>query len=255
MSIYGFVPARMAASRFPGKPLYKICDRPMVEHVFCRASLYEKWDGLFLTTCDQEIRDYGKEIGCPVIMTRADHTRCLDRVAEAVTKCGKEIFDNDIILCVQGDEPLLYPDMIDATITPMEDNPEIPGTILAMEIVDREQFENPDIVKLIFNDRNEILYTSRAPIPYCKLQFSKEHGARRIFGIFGFRWWFLREFLGMPEGRLERLESCDSNRFLDSSNRQYIAPSPFRPSYSVDSPEDISRVEDSMKTDELWGRY
>jgi 3-deoxy-manno-octulosonate cytidylyltransferase (CMP-KDO synthetase) len=255
MSIYGFVPARMAASRFPGKPLHKICDRPMIEHVFCRASFYDKWDGLFLTTCDEEIEAFGKKKDYPVIMTRSDHTRCLDRVAEAVTKCGKEVLDNDIIMCVQGDEPMLHPDMIDATIKPMEANSGIPGTILAMEIVNREQFENPDIVKLIFNDRNEILYTSRMPIPYCNGQFSREHGARRIFGIFGFRWWFLRDFVEMSEGRLERLESCDSNRFLDSPNRQYISPYPFRPSYSVDSPEDIKRVEENLIKDELWGKY
>lgn len=255
MKIYGFIPARMAASRFPGKPLAKICGRAMIEHVIARARLYENWAGLFLTTCDVEIEEYGREAGFPVIMTRPDHTRCLDRVAEAAGKCEERIEEEDIVVCVQGDEPMLHPGMIEAVIKSMAEDPEIPGTILAMEIVDAEQFENPDIVKIISNEHNEVLYTSRAPIPYCQSGFGKELGALRVGGIFGFRYWYLQDFVKMPEGRLERLESCDSNRILDSKNRQYIAPYPYKPYYSVDSPEDIARVEEHMVKDEYWGKY
>lgn len=255
MSIYGFVPARMAASRFPGKPLFKICDRPMVEHVFSRAKLYDGWDGLFLATCDAEIETFGNKMGWPVIMTSDHHTRCLDRVAEAVTRCGREISDDDIVVCVQGDEPLLSPDMIEATIEPMVRDTKIPGTILCMKIMDKAHYANSDIVKLIFNEHKEVLYTSRAPIPYCKGEFKPEIGAWRVGGMFGFRWWYLREFLGMPEGRLEKLESCDSNRLLDSPNRQYAALASFRPYFSVDSPDDIVQVEKAMIKDDFWGSY
>lgn len=253
--IVGFVPARMAASRFPGKPLHPILERPMIEHVFRRAERFKGWDGLYLATCDDPIADFGAKRGWPVIMTSSKHTRCLDRIAEAARKCGQRLSPTDIVVCVQGDEPMLHPDMISAAIKPLKKDRRVQGTILAMEIAERDQFENTDTVKIVYNKSNDVLYTSRAPVPYCKGAFSLAHGARRIYGIFAFRWRALQAFTGMPEGRLERLESCDSNRLLDGDIRQKIAPYPFRKSFSVDSPEDIARVESHMKTDPLWGTY
>lgn len=253
--VLGFVPARMAASRFPGKPLHPILGRPMIEHVFRRAKLFKGWDGLSLATCDEPIADFGRANDWPVIMTSSKHTRCLDRIAEAARKCGRLLAATDIVVCVQGDEPMLHPDMIAAAIRPLKKDREVHGTILAMEIAEREQFENPDTVKIVYNKGGEVLYTSRAPVPHCKGKFSVAHGARRIYGIFAFRWRALQAFTGMKEGRLERLESCDSNRLLDGGIRQTIAPYPFRKSFSVDSPADIAQVEAHMKADPLWEKY
>ncbi|MBF0504264.1 MAG: 3-deoxy-manno-octulosonate cytidylyltransferase [Candidatus Omnitrophica bacterium] len=254
MKIIGVVPARMAASRFPGKPLYPICGKPMVEHVFCRAAMFPKWDGLYLATCDQEIFDFGKSKGWPTIMTSDRHTRALDRVAEAAQKCGHDLDDQDIVVCVQGDEPMLHPDMITAVVRPLEENKQVHGTVLSIAIADEEQFKNPDIVKIIHNIKGDVLYTSRLPIPYCK-KFSLELGARRIGGIFGFRWHFLKTFTGLPESPLELKESCDSNRFLDHGYHQRIAPYPCKAVYSIDSPADVRQVEQHMKNDPLWGSY
>lgn len=245
----------MAASRFPGKPLYSILGKPMIEHCFERAKLYPKWDGLFLATCDKEIEAAGKQRDYPVVMTKDTHTRALDRVAEAAMNCGIPVSDDDVIVCVQGDEPMLHPDMIAAVVKPLQDDPKVPGTILAMEIVDEAIWRNPDTVKLIHNAAGEVLYTSRAPVPYCKGAFSKELGARRIYGIFSFRWKYLKAFTEHAETRLERLEACDSNRILDMGFRQVIAPYPHQQSFSVDSPSDIALVEEHMKKDPLWGKY
>lgn len=253
--IIGIVPARMAASRFPGKPLYPILGRPMVEHVFERAKMFGKWDGLFLATCDREIKDFAESKKYPALMTAATHTRCLDRVAEAAEKCGTDLDPHDIVVCVQGDEPMLHPDMIAASIDPLLKDHQAPCTVLAMEISDKKQFLNPDTVKIVHNERNEVLYTSRAPVPYCKGEFSVAHGARRIYGIFAFRWKYLKKFTTMAETALERVESCDSNRILDADFRQRIAPYPFRESFSVDSPDDIHLVESSIKADSLFGKY
>ena len=99
-----------------------------------------------------------------------------------------------------------------------------------------------------------ILYTSRSPIPYAK-EFSSDLGAMRVGGIFGFRWSMLKWFTEQPESPLEIRESCDSNRILDNGRRQKIATIPYRPYFSVDSPEDTSRVEIALKNDELWGNY
>jgi len=253
--IIGVVPVRMAASRFPGKPLHPILGRPMVEHVHARARLWDRWDDLVVATCDDEIRTVCEGLGHRVVMTGTHHTRALDRVAEAATLLGSPVADDDVVVCVQGDEPMLEPGMIDEVVRPILERPEVHATVLAMEIVDEELWRNPNIVKLVANEDGEVLYTSRAPIPWGKDGFSPSLGALRIHGIFAFRWHALRAFTGFRETRLERLESCDSNRILDMPYRQYVASYPNRHSFSVDSPEDVVLVERYMPSDPLWGRY
>lgn len=255
MKLVGFVPARMAASRFPGKPLFPICGRPMVEHVFERAKMFDGWDGLYLATCDEEIRAFGETKGYPVIMTADTHTRALDRVAEAAANCGQDLADEDIVVCVQGDEPMMRPDMIDALVKPFDAEPSLKATVLAMDIVDEEVFNNPDIVKIVHDLKGDVLYTSRSPVPYCKGAFSQDHGAKRIYGIFAFRWSFLRWFTDLPESPLELMEACDSNRICDHGGGQRVAPYPYIPSFSVDSKEDRDKVEAHMEADPLWGSY
>lgn len=254
MKIYGVVPARMASSRFPGKPLKLICNRPMIEHVFMRARLFSNWDGLFLATCDQEIVDFANSKNFSVVMTANTHERCLDRVAEAIQKKVPDIASDDLVVCVQGDEPMLHPDMINAVIKPLQADSTIPCAVLAMSIIDEQQFLNPDTVKIIHDLQGNVLYTSRSPVPYCK-RFSTEIDAKRIYGIFAFRWHFLQTFNQLHASPLEIKESCDSNRIMDHGYRQRIAPYPYRPQFSVDSPSDISLVEKHMPQDILWGQY
>lgn len=254
MTLVGIVPARMASSRFPGKPLARICGRPMVEHVFRRAAMFPRWDGLFLATCDEEIAAFGRTQGWPTVMTAATHTRALDRVAEAAAKCDRTLGEQDVVVCVQADEPMLQPDMIETVIRPLDRDPEVLCTVLAMEIVDDEQFRNPDTVKIIHDMQENVLYTSRAPVPHCTTS-PADVGAKRIYGLFGFRWHFLKTFTSLPESPLERWESCDSNRIMDHGFRQRAAPYPHRPSFSVDSPADLDLVETHMRADALWGTY
>ncbi len=253
MKTIGIVPARMAASRFPGKPLHDIAGRPLLEHCYLRARLYNHWDGLFIATCDEEIRVFAEDKDYPVIMTANTHTRALDRVAEAAEKIGN-VAEDDIVVCVQGDEPLLGPDMIEAVIKPFDDDPDVEGTLLSVPVPDKETFLNPDMVKLVHDLKGDVLFTSRAPIPYAK-EFSPDIGAKRVGGIFGFRWHFLKWFTGLPESPLEIAEACDSNRIYDNGRSQRIAPALDRHYISVDSPEDVSRVEAVIEDDDLWGRY
>jgi len=255
MKIIGVIPARMAASRFPGKPLYPIHGRPMVEHVYHRASMFDKWHRLVLATCDQEIESFAKSKQIPVVMTGTHHTRALDRVAEAAEKLGDDLAKDDIVVCVQGDEPMMRPDMMDAVVKPLLDDPRKACSVLAMHIVQDEVWRNPDTVKIIHNDSGEVLYTSRAPVPYSKMPLTPEHLARRIYGILAFRWQYLQAFTRHPETRLEKLEACDSNRILDMPFVQHIAPYPYLASFSVDSPDDIKLVEAHMNKDEFWAKY
>ncbi len=255
MKTLGIIPARMAASRFPGKPLYSIHGRAMVEHVYLRANMYKGWDQLVLATCDKEIEQFSQSKSIPVVMTGSHHTRALDRVAEAAQKMDAALADDDIVVCVQGDEPMMRPDMIDTVVAPLHANPATPCTVLAMHIVEESIWLNPDTVKIIHNDAGEVLYTSRSPVPYCKGKFSPELNARRIYGIFAFRWKYLKAFTEHPETRLEKVEACDSNRILDMPFSQFIAPYPHLKSFSVDSPGDIALVEQHMTADEYWSRY
>ena len=124
-----------------------------------------------------------------------------------------------------------------------------------MHITEESIWRSTDAVKIIHNGLGEVLYTSRAPIPYCKGEFTPDLAARRIYGIFAFRRQYLRAFTDHPENRLERLESCDSNRILDMKFRQFIAPFPYLKSYSVDSLDDVALVESNMRNDPYWGKY
>jgi len=218
-----------------------------------RARLYDRWDGLFVCTCDEEIRAFAASKGWPVMMTAATHTRALDRVAEAAETCGTAVAEDDIVVCVQGDEPLLGPDVIAAVVKPFDDA-SVEGTLLAVPIVDEETFLNTDIVKLVHDLKGDVLFTSRRPIPYAEA-FPPVAGAKRVGGIFGFRWHFLKWFTSLPESPLEIAEACDSNRIYDNGRTQRIAPAPARPYVSVDSPEDIGRVEAVIRADPLWGKY
>lgn len=252
--IFGFVPARMAASRFPGKPLHNILGRPMLEHCFERAKLYLDWDYLALATCDEEIRLFGDSKNYEVIMTSKSHTRALDRVAEAVEGCGRPIKDQDIIVCIQGDEPLLGPDIISLVVEPLIKDNSINGTILAAPILEEESFLNPDTVKLVHNNNYDVLYTSRSPIPYSKT-YSRDLGALRVGGIFGFKWSFLQWFTNQSESPLEFKESCDSNRIYDNGFTQRAVIMSDRPYFSVDSPRDIEVVENAMLSDRFKDSY
>ena len=123
-----------------------------------------------------------------------------------------------------------------------------------MPIIDEAQFRDPNTLKIIHDLNGDILYTSRSPIPYCKT-FSPELGARRIYGIFGFRWHYLKKFTRLPESPLELNEMCDSNRFYDHGLTQRIAPYPYIDSFSVDVIEDARKVEVYMKKDPLFEKY
>ncbi len=256
LKVFGFIPARMAASRFPGKPLHPICGRPMLEHCFERARLCEGLDELIIATCDDEIYHYSKSRNYPVIMTSMEHKRALDRVAEAVKIKGNTVSKADIVVCIQADEPLLGPDVINAVVQPFKVDETVTGTVLAVPIFEENEMLNPDSVKLVHDIKGDLLYTSRAPIPYYKPgTFSSELGAKRVGGIFGFRMDFLQWFTSLAESPLELAESCDSNRIYDNGRRQRMALAPIRPYYSVDSPEDVDRVESVMEQDPLWGKY
>ena len=250
--IIGIIPARMAAIRFPGKPLKKICGIEMLSHVYFRANLFKNWSSLVIALCDKEIEEFCIKKNYPYSHTSNKHVRCLDRVYEASKKI-KNIKPNDIVVCVQGDEPMLKPNMISNVIKPLiKDKRDC--AVLAMDIIHEEQYLSPNIVKIIHDLQGRVLYTSRSPVPYTK-KFSKKTEAKRIYGIFAFTYKFLKKFSHTKASPLEVVEACDSNRICDNYSNQYIAKYKFFPSFSVDTHKDLKKVEKAIKKDRLFRRF
>jgi 3-deoxy-manno-octulosonate cytidylyltransferase (CMP-KDO synthetase) len=248
MKIIGVIPARMGSLRFPGKPLAKICGIPMIEHVYRRSAMSQTLEELYVATCDREIFDTVTEFGGKAIMTDCCHERCTDRIAEAVRN-----IDADIIVNIQGDEPLVYPEMIDSAVLPMIKDPSIVCTNLMAPIHNNEDFEDPNEVKVVVDNVDNALYFSREPIPSKKkgaLNFSKY----KQVCIIPFRRDFLFSYTALAPTPLEIIESVDMLRVLEHGYKVRMIRTE-KETYSVDSQEDLTFVERIMKNDPLFRNY
>src|SRR5215510_4479513 len=154
------IPARMGSSRFPGKPLAPLLGRPMIEHVLRRTEMCTRLSEVYVATCDEEIKNVVEALGGRVIMTSPTHERATDRVAEAA-----ELIKADIVVMIQGDEPMITPAMIDAAVTPMLSDRSVECVNLVRRITNRHDYLDPNTIKVVMNVNHDALYFSRAPIP------------------------------------------------------------------------------------------
>ena len=250
MNIVAIIPARMGSSRYPGKPLAKIHGVPMVGHVALRTAMSKTLSGTYIATCDQEIMDYAASINIPGIMTADTHTRCTDRTAEALLKIeamtGKRV---DIVVMVQGDEPMLTPDMIDAALKPMLNDPSVNVVNLMADIKTLAAFEDPNEVKVVVDKDNNALYFSREPVPSRKKGVT-DVPMRKQVCIIPFRRDYLLHFNALPEMPLEIIESVDMMRILEQGDKVRMVPVDIE-TCSVDTPEDLVHVEALMQGDKL----
>jgi len=246
--IVAVIPARMASSRLPGKPLAKITGLPMIEHVRRRVILCRSIDRVIVATCDQEIYDSIKSYGGEVVMTSDLHERCTDRVAEAV-----ESHDADIVVNVQGDEPLLVPDHLDALVQPLLDDNLLECSNLIAEIPE-EMASSPNLVKVVFDTSHRALYFSRAVIPSKKKSGSIPIRFFRQLGIIAFRRGFLRRFLDLPPTPLEAIESCDMMRAVEHGIKVHTIEVDFD-KFGVDTLEDLKAADLAMARDPLLKSY
>ena len=160
MTIAAIIPARMGSSRFPGKPLAQLLGYSMIEHVYRRTAASTLVDQVYVATCDDEIGREVQGFGGGVIMTSSKHERASDRVAEAA-----QTLDMDIVVMVQGDEPMIVPNMVDAAVQPMLDDEEIDCVNLAKPIDSEDEFLDPNTIKVVMDHNSDALYFSREPIP------------------------------------------------------------------------------------------
>lgn len=254
MNIIAIIPARMGSSRYPGKPLALIHNVPMVAHVAFRTAMCPILSGTYVATCDSIIEDYCRKAGLNCVMTGDHHVRCSTRTSEALLKIEEMTGRRaDIVVMVQGDEPMVRPEMIEAAVQPLLDDPGVNVVNLMAEMDTVEEFEDPNEVKVVVDRFNDALYFSREPIP------SRKKGAEKVpmlkqVCIIPFRRDYLIHFNEMEESPLEIYESVDMLRILEHGGKVRMAPTSCR-TWSVDTPEDLARVSRLMDGDDLMGSY
>lgn len=254
MNIIAIIPARMGSSRFPGKPLALLHNVPMVGHVALRTAMSPTLSAAYVATCDPVIEDYCKKSGINCVMTADTHVRCSTRTAEALLKIEARTGSKaDIVVMVQGDEPMVRPEMIDAAIKPLLEDASVNVVNLMAEMETLEEFEDPNEVKVVVDENNDALYFSREPIPSRK-KGSDRVPMRKQVCIIPFRRDYLLKYNDMKESPLEIYESVDMLRILEHGGKVRMAPTSCR-TWSVDTPQDLARVERLMKDDDLMKKY
>jgi 3-deoxy-manno-octulosonate cytidylyltransferase (CMP-KDO synthetase) len=242
--IVGIIPARYGSSRFEGKVLADIAGKPMIQWVYERANQSKTLDELFVAVDDPRVQSKVEEFGGKAILTGAHHKSGTDRIAEVVEKMAA-----DIIVNIQGDQPLIDPNMIDEAVGPMIDNPEIQMSTLKREI-DKDEFDDPGVVKVVVDEKDFALYFSRSLIPYPL--YDENMRVYEHVGLYVYRKDFLLEISKMPQGQLEKIESLEQLRVLEKGHKIFVVETKMDKAagISVDTPEDLERVErliDKMK--------
>jgi len=237
IKVIGVIPARYSSTRLEGKPLKDICGKPMVQYVYEASMKARLLNQVFVATEDQRIVDAVEKFGGLVRMTSSSHRTGTDRIAEVAAG----IVDTDIVVNIQGDEPLLLPDMIDEVIQPLLDEPDLPMSTLCIPILDEEKLSDPNVVKVVFDVNGYALYFSRSLIPYPR---KKEHYlAYEHLGLYAYRKDFLMTYIKIPQTRLEIHESLEQLRVLETGYRLKVSITAYPyDGMSVDTMEDLEKV-------------
>ena len=254
MKVIAIIPARMNSSRFPGKPMKKIHGIPMIGHCYFRTSMASELLETYVATCDQEIYDYIESIGGKAIMTSDLHERASDRAAEAMIKIEVLINDKvDIVVMVQGDEPMVTPEMISQSIQPLKNDLSISIVNLMAYMKTSDEFEDSNEVKVVVNKNNEAIYFSREAIP-SRSKFTGDVPMLKQVCIIPFRRDYLLSFNEMEETILERIESVDMMRIIENGEKVKMVLT-HSESFSVDTEKDLKYVEAKMINDKLIHEY
>ncbi|MFH1772674.1 MAG: 3-deoxy-manno-octulosonate cytidylyltransferase [Candidatus Omnitrophota bacterium] len=250
MKVIGIIPARMASTRFPGKPLCKMCGMTMVEHVYRRSAMCKILDELYVATCDREIKDEVERFGGLAVMTKDTHKTCSDRVAEA---CINIKSDADVVVNIQGDEPLIYPQMIEDGVKPFFKDKSLVCTNVISKIDNDRDFNSPNFIKVVKDLSNYALYFSREPIPSAKKHPGSFDRYRQVC-ILPFRRDFLLKFVELKPSPTECVESVDMVRVLEYGYKIKLVETEIK-TMAVDNEDDRKRVEKALLNDGLFKKY
>lgn len=243
MKVLILIPARYASTRFPGKPLAKIADKPMIQHVVEKAVSVSEY--VFVATDDQRISNIVNTFGGYAVMTSADHKSGTDRCYEAycnVTDSSHQTFD--VVVNIQGDEPFIKPEQIRQLISCFE-NPEVQIATLAKRFEQNADIFDPNKVKVVFSQSDMALYFSRNPIPYCrgveKEKWNETTAFYKHIGMYAYRPEVLKEITSLPQGELEKVESLEQLRWLEHGYHIAVKVTEYE-SLGIDTPEDLERA-------------
>ncbi len=239
------IPARFASSRLPAKPLLLIHGRPMILRVVDQARKVQGFDDLCVATDDARIAEVCRAEGVDVVLTSADHPSGTDRLSEVARIKGWA--HDDIIVNVQGDEPLLPAQLVQQVTQLLVDHPQYSMSTLCEPIHQLEEFQRDSIVKVVMSNRNEALYFSRATIPYDRdgaqqAQKKLHDQAFRHLGLYAYRVKLLQEYVTWQQGNLEKLESLEQLRVLENGHRIAIAVAEANLPPGVDTQADLDRL-------------
>ena len=235
VSVVAIIPARYESSRFPGKPLADIAGRPMIEHVYRRTSAARSVGVVIVATDDQRICDAVESFGGRAQLTSRDHASGTDRLAEVAAG-----LTCDVVVNVQGDEPLIEPSTIDDAIAPFKTDPGLQMTTVRRRMDDRSELENPNVTKVVVDRDGYALYFSRAPIPFTR-EGCPPAPAWRHIGLYAYRRECLMRLTGLKPTAMEQAEALEQLRALEHGIRIKTIET-LHDSVGVDTPDDLVRV-------------
>lgn len=237
-NVFGIIPARYASTRFPGKPLAEIQGKPMIQWVYERVQSSEVRD-LVVATDDERIADCVCGFGGKVVMTSSDHASGTDRCGEAAKAMHPN--DNDVVINIQGDEPLISPKEIHLLASAFEDR-NVQIATLVNPFQDRKILENPNVVKVVKAKNGNVLYFSRLPIPYLRENATPPKNYFRHIGIYAYRYEVLRQIVQLSTSELENSEKLEQLRWLENGYTIRALECDYQ-GIGVDTPEDLKNVE------------
>jgi 3-deoxy-manno-octulosonate cytidylyltransferase (CMP-KDO synthetase) len=238
MKALGVIPARYGSTRLPGKSLLPLAGRPLIAWVVEAAQRAKQLDAVVVATDDERIAEAARAAGGDAVLTRADHPSGTDRIAEAACQ-----YDADVIINIQGDEPMIDPELIDELVAVMARDRSLEMATAAARIGSNEELEDPGVVKVVFDDAHRALYFSRSVIPYVRdAEVLPVTAHWRHIGIYAYRAAFLAQFVAAPQGMLERAESLEQLRALQMGVGIHVIETEDQ-GIGVDTPEDLARAE------------
>jgi 3-deoxy-manno-octulosonate cytidylyltransferase (CMP-KDO synthetase) len=245
MKVAVIIPSRYGSTRFDGKPLALIAGKPMIQRVYERAVQAEKVTEVVVATDDRRIVDAVENFGGRAVMTSEANRSGTDRAAEAAKQIG--LSPNDIVINVQGDQPLIDPVCLNEVVDPFFPDSGVEMSTLAFAIIRKEEITNPKDVKVTFDNDGFALYFSRSTIPFDRDGDSRFDIYKHL-GVYAYTRSFLEKFRSLPEGRLEKIEKLEQLRALEHGHRIKVVITG-SDSPEVDLPEDIARIEKLMFND------
>jgi len=243
----GIIPARYGSTRLPGKPLVSICGKPLIYRVWKQVSKAKTLERVLIATDDRRVKKTVEEFGGEAVLTSSDFASGSDRVAAVAKR-----LDCNIVVNIQGDEPLISPVAIDKLVKALKSDRNVLVATLVSSVQNESELKERNVVKVVFNQDNQALYFSRQPIPFWLTNGKRNLDAQSLqsfythIGVYAFRKNFLLKFVSWKPSRLEKLERLEQLRILENGYSIKVVKTNYR-SQAVDTPKDVKRVEKILR--------